>query len=603
MRAMNRMPKRRALAWTAERVAGATGQAPETAETRETPVALRGLLALVALLAAACASPMPPAPPVPADLLLLHGVLRTLDPLQPLAQALAARDGVIVFVGSNEDAAAFQGPRTQVIELNGRTACPGFTDSHMHLSGFARTLAEVDLVGTRSEAEVVALTAAAAAGAPPGRWILGRGWDQNDWTAIDFPVHDRLSAAVPDHPVALSRVDGHALLVNAAAMAAAGLDASTPDPPGGRLLRDAHGAPTGVLIDNAMALVDSLVSEPDPADLALGVRRVLAELHRHGITSVHDAGVPWRDVEVYADLARRGQFPLRVHVMLDGTLEDSWRTDRGVPTDDLTGQGLIAVRAMKFYADGALGSRGAALHEDYSDDPGNRGLLLTEPAALEAACERALRGGWQVATHAIGDRGNTLALDAYEHAFAAVPPSQRKPGGADPRFRIEHVQVLAAADVPRFADLGVIASMQCQHQTSDMPWAEARLGPERVKLAYAWRSLLDAGARLTGGSDCPVEQPDPLAAFRAAVTRLDGQGEPFGGWHREQAMTRTEALASITAWPAYAAFQERRLGSLAVGKRADIVVLSEDPLSVPEGRLGGLAVEATIFDGALVYEQ
>ncbi len=585
MRSMSRLSQVRVVVQSVARVVRATA-----------------LLATTAFVAA-CASPPPSPPPEPADLLLLHGVVRTLDPLQPVAQALAARDGVIVFVGSSEEAEALRGPRTRVLELNGRTVCPGFTDSHLHLSGFARTLGEVDLTGTASEAEVVARTVAAAVNHPPGSWIVGRGWDQNDWDSTDFPVHDRLSAALPDHPVALQRIDGHALLVNAAALAAAGIDASTPSPAGGRILHDAHGAPTGVLIDNAMALVDRQLPEPDPADLARNVRRAIAELHRHGITSVHDAGVPWRVVEVYADLARRGRFPLRAYVMLDGSDADCWRTDRGVPTDDLTGQGLLAVRAMKLYADGALGSRGAALLSDYSDDPGNTGLLRTDPALLQAACERALREGWQVATHAIGDRGNEIVLDTYERAFAAVPVSERAPGGEEPRFRIEHVQVLAPADVPRFAELGVIASMQCQHQTSDMPWAEARLGPERVKLAYAWRSLLDAGARFAGGSDCPVEKPDPLDAFRAAVTRTDASGAPFGGWHREQAMTRAEALASITAWPAYAAFQEKRLGSLVVGRRADVVVLSDDPLTVPEGQLGQLQVDATVFDGALVFER
>jgi predicted amidohydrolase YtcJ len=565
---------------------------------------MRLLAAAIVLCAASCAAPGPEARqrPEPADLLLLHGTVRTMDPRQPEAEALAARHGVIVYVGDSRGAEAFRGPRTRVVELEGRTACPGFTDSHLHLSGFARTLSEVDLTGTMSEADVVARTVAAATSRAPGTWILGRGWDQNDWADTSFPVHGPLSAALPAHPVALRRVDGHALLVNAAALMAAGIDGSTPDPPGGRLLRDEHGTPTGVLVDNAMELVEKLVPPMEPAALAEAVRRAIVELHRHGITAVHDAGVPWSDVEVYADLARRGQFSLRARVMLDGTLPDDWRTDRGVPTSDLTGQGLIAVRAMKFYADGALGSRGAALLDDYSDDPGNRGLLLTDEATLTAACERALRGGWQVCTHAIGDRGNRLVLDCYERALAAVPVAERAPGGSDPRFRIEHAQVLSAADVPRFAALGVIASMQCQHQTSDMPWAQARLGPERVKLAYAWRSLLDAGARLTGGSDCPVERPDPLAALHAAVTRSDEHGEPFGGWHHEQAMTRAEALASITAWPAYAAFDEQRLGSLAVGKLADIVVLSEDPLTAPEGALGNIRVDATIFDGGVVSE-
>jgi predicted amidohydrolase YtcJ len=546
--------------------------------------------------------------PEPADLLFLRGFVRTLDPRQPEAEALAVRGGRIAIVGSSAEAAAWAGPGTRVIDLHGRPLYPGFADSHLHLSGYARTLLDVDLTGTASEAECVARVAAAAAGRPDGRWILGRGWDQNDWEDTAFPTHAALSAALPRHPAALRRVDGHAVLANAAALAAAGIDATTRDPEGGRILRDAAGAPTGVLVDNAMVLLDRVIPDVPPAELASAVRRAVAELHAHGITSVHDAGVPWSDVEVYAALAREGRFLLRAHVMLDGTRPDAWVEGRGLPTADLTGQGLIAVRALKLYADGALGSRGAALLADYSDDPGNRGLLLTPPQDLEALCVRALGAGWQVATHAIGDRGNRVALDAYAAAFAAVPPERRGrlADGApvpEPRFRIEHVQVLAPEDVPRFAELGVIASMQCQHQTSDMPWAEARLGPVRVRGAYAWRSLFDAGARLAGGSDCPVERPDPIAAFHAAVTRSNEAGEPFGGWYPEQCLTRPEALAMLTAWPAYAAFDEGRLGQLRPGLLADLVVLSDDLLTVPEGALMELEVDLTVVDGEVVHER
>jgi hypothetical protein len=530
--------------------------------------AVRRLILLPLL--AACAAP-------PADLVLRGGRIVTMDPERPAGTALAARGGMLVAVGSDTDVAGLIGPGTEVIELHGRTACPGFFDAHLHLPGLAQAARLVDLVGTRSEAEVVARAAARAARTPPGNWITGRGWDQNDWERQDFPTHVALSAALPDRPAVLKRIDGHALLANAAAMERAGISAATPDPDGGRIVRDAAGAPTGVFVDNATALIERVVPEFSREELVAGLPLVIEDLHRRGITAVTDTGVSLATAQLYAELARAGR----------------------LPSADLTGQGRVAVRAAKVYADGALGSRGAALLAPYDDDPGNSGLLLTPPEEIEALAERCLRAGWQLGTHAIGDRGNRVTLDAYEAALAAVPPLER--AVPEPRFRIEHAQVLAQEDVPRFAQLGVIASMQALHQTSDMPWAEARLGPVRVAGAYAWRWLLDSGARLCGGSDAPVETPDPLLGFRANVTRADAQGQPPGGWHPEQRLTRDEALASITSWAAFACFEEERLGSLRPGLAADIVVLSDDLLTLPEERLADLRVELTIFDGRVVF--
>jgi len=540
---------------------------------------------------------------VPPELVFVHGVVRTLRPGEGPRQALAVSGNRIALVGSDRDVLALAGASTRVIDLRGRPLYPGFSDGHMHLSGYGRALQAVDLVGTASLDEVVARVKERAAREPPGTWILGRGWDQNDWARKEFPTHEALSRAVPGHPVVLTRIDGHALLCNAAALAAAGLDGETTAPDGGRVLRAPDGSPTGVLVDNAMELVQRVVPAETTAQLLDGVRLAIAELHRRGITSVHDAGVPLSTVQAYAELARGDAFTLRAHVMLSGDEPCLHWNVGGLPTRDLTGQGLIAVRAIKMYADGALGSRGAALLEDYADDPGNRGLLLTPPEQIESMAELALRKGWQLCVHAIGDRGNRLVLDAMEQALAAVPPGARPPDAQDPRFRIEHCQVLAPPDITRFARLGVIPSMQCQHQTSDMPWAEARLGPERVRGAYAWRSLLDTGVIVCGGSDCPVEQPDPIAAFHAAVTRCDERGQPPGGWQAEQAMTREEALAMLTAWPAFAAFDEARLGTLQEGKLADLVVLSEDLLTAPAERLPQVAVDLTVFDGRLVYER
>jgi predicted amidohydrolase YtcJ len=546
------------------------------------------------LLLCACAAP-------PADLVLRGGRIVTMDGQHPQAQALAARDGVLVVVGSDADVASLIGPDTRVVELAGRAAYPGFFDAHLHLQGLAEAARRVDLVGTTSEAEVVARAAQHASRCAPGEWVLGRGWDQNDWSATTFPTHAALTAAVPDRPAVLWRVDGHALLANAATLEAAQVGPDTPDPEGGRIVRDERGAPTGVLVDNAMDLVTRVVPPLSDERLAAGLEAAIADLHRRGITSVTDAGTTLATAQTFGELARAGRFDLRAHVMLSQDEPAVWTDTSGVPCDDLTGQGLVAVRAVKAYADGALGSRGAALLEPYSDDPGNSGLLLTPPERLEELAERCLRAGWQLGTHAIGDRGNRVVLDAYAAALEAVPPLER--AVPDPRLRIEHVQVLAPADVPRFAELGVIASMQALHQTSDMTWAGQRLGPERERGAYAWRSLVDSGARLCGGSDAPVELPDPLLGFHANVTRRDAAEQPPGGWHPEQCLTRAEALASITSWAAYACFADQRLGRLAPGCLADVVVLSDDLLTVPQERLLELRVEATVFAGRVVFER
>jgi predicted amidohydrolase YtcJ len=540
---------------------------------------------------------------IPADLVLLDGIVHTLSEADPGAEALAVRANRVVLIGDSDEARALIGPDTRVVQLAGRPVYPGFADGHIHLSGYGTALRQVDLVGAPSEAAVIQRTVAFANTLPPGGWVQGRGWDQNDWEQDEFPTHEALSAALPDRPVVLRRIDGHALLANAAAMAAAGVDGEVRSPEGGRILRDAAGLPTGVFIDNAMDLINAAVPKESRKDQTSGVRLAINALHSHGITSVHDAGVSMGTVEIYRSLALQGLFDLRAHVMLSDNSPWIRRAASGLPTSDLTGQGLIAVRAIKTYADGALGSRGAALLTDYTDEAGNRGLKVRPTEEIGELARHALRKGWQLCVHAIGDRGNRDTLDAMEAALGDVPSDERPAHARDPRFRIEHVQVLSPQDIPRFAELGVIPSMQTQHQTSDMPWAEARLGPARTRGAYAWRSLLDTGVILCGGSDCPVERPDPIAAFHAAVTRRDAQRLPAGGWHPEQVMTRDEAIRHLTVWPAYAAFNEDRLGTLEVGRLADLVVLSGDLLTLPEDRLPDQRVELTVFDGRVVFER
>jgi predicted amidohydrolase YtcJ len=563
---------------------------------------LRPLACLLLSVLASCSLP-PPGPVVnPADLVLLDGRVHTLAGGGAPAQALAVRGNRIVMIGSSAAIRPLIGPGTRVVDLAGRPVYPGFADGHMHLSGYGHFLGVADLVGTTSEADAVARAAEHAAGLRPGAWVIGRGWDQNDWKVKDWPTHEALTAALPNQPAVLERIDGHALLANAAAMAAAGIDGDVAAPGGGRILRDEDGAPTGVFIDNATTLIESAIPGESREDVADGVQRAMEALHGFGITSVHDMGVSMGTVEVYRSLALQDRFDLRAHVFLSDDSPWIKRSASGLPTSDLTGQGLIAVRGIKSYADGALGSRGAALLADYTDEPGNTGLAVRPPDEIEDLARHALRKGWQLGVHAIGDRGNRTTLDAFEAALADVPEDQRPGHARDPRFRIEHAQILSPRDIPRFAKLGVIPAMQALHQTSDMPWAEDRVGPQRIRGAYAWRSLLDTGVILCGGSDCPVERPDPIAAFHAAVTRRNEQLQPKGGWYPQQVMTRDEALRHLTTWPAYAAFDEDRLGTLEVGKLADLVVVSGDLLTLPEDRLPDQRIDLTVFDGRVVYE-
>jgi predicted amidohydrolase YtcJ len=398
-------------------------------------------------------------------------------------------------------------------------------------------------------------------------------------------------------PVFLTRVDGHAVWVNSKALEIAGIDAKTQDPPGGRILRDRSGNLTGVFIDNAVDLFQSVIPPPSVEERAEAIRRAVRACLACGLTEVHDMGVDSTGVAVYRDLIASGRFPFRVYVALAGSSPGTWASFRkSGPLKD-AGGGRLAVRGVKFYADGALGSRGAALLEPYSDDPGNRGLTLTSRAELLEAAEQALDAGFQICTHAIGDRANAFVLDVYDQALTT-----RGAKGRDVRFRIEHAQVVSGADIPRFKALGVIPVMQASHCTSDMPWAIQRLGPERIKGAYAWRSLLREGSIIPGGSDFPVESPNPLWGFYAAVTRQDQNGLPREGWNPGERMTREEALKSYTIWGAYAGFQEREKGTLEPGKWADMVVLTDDIMKIDPLKILTTRVEKTIIAGDVVYD-
>lgn len=563
-----------------------------------TPFAPLGALVAGALVAAALlAAPSAQAQrttPVPADLIVTNARVYTADESRPLAEAFAVRDGRIVFVGSRQEADALKGSATRVVDAGGRTVIPGMVDAHAHFGGLAQKLRAVDLVGTKSYDEVIARVVEKAKTTPKGTWIIGRGWDQNAWGDTRFPTHEKLSAALPDHPVALERVDGHAAFANMAAMRLAELTAATKDPSGGKIIRDAQGNPTGVLVDNASSIVERKIPAPTMADTRAALKDAIAVMHRWGLTGVHDAGASAPMIDLYEDMAKSKELGLRLYVMI-GDDSTALRKYMAMGPRSALYDGQVWVRSIKLYADGAMGSRGAALLEPYSDDPNNTGLLLSAPAHIRDVAERALKSGFQVNTHAIGDRGNRVVLDAYEQALKTVPT-------ADHRFRVEHAQIINYDDIPRFAQLGVIPSMQASHQTSDMYWIGKRLGPTRVLGAYAWRSLINSGVIIPNGSDFPVEEVNPLISFHASIARQDANDWPAGGWFPEQRMTREEALRSMTLWPAQAAFQEKEMGSLTTGKFADFVILDQDIMRVPAELVLKTKVLATYVAGKPVFE-
>ncbi len=530
----------------------------------------------------------------PADLIVTASRIHTVDPARPLVRALAVRGDRVVFAGSAAEAMTLRGPATRVIELGRATVIPGMVDAHLHFMGVGAALRNVDLVGTRSEAEVVERVAARARELRPGEWIRGRGWNQEQWADTRFPTHAVLSRAVPDNPVILTRVDGHAVWVNARALQLAGITAATRDPAGGRIVRNPDGSPTGVLVDRAMGLVGRVVPPASRDEQRAQALAAFAELSRWGLTGIHDAGVDSGTIALYEELAQAGRFTLRNYVMIREDSTTLRTMLRAGPRRGLYG-GVLWVAAIKLSADGALGSRGAALLEDYSDEPGNRGLDLLPAGYVERVAVWALQGGFQLNVHAIGDRANRNVLDAFAAALRQVPR-------ADHRFRIEHAQVVHRQDIPRFAELGVIPAMQGSHQSGDAPMAMDRLGWTRVQGAYAWRSLLNSGVVIPNGSDAPVEHWNPLISFHASVTRQDASGWPAGGWFPAERMSREEALASMTLWPAYAAFMDDVAGSLSPGKYADFVVLDQDIMTVAPERILETRVLMTVLGGRTVYE-
>jgi predicted amidohydrolase YtcJ len=534
---------------------------------------MRWLLALVSLTLSAQT----------ADLSVVNARIYTGDAAHPVASSMAVAGGKIVSVDKPVQA------RT-IINAQGATIIPGLIDSHTHMEGLGDSLENIDLRGVTSESQAVAIVRNAIKDHTPGEWIRGRAWDQNLFEDKQFPTKEALSKAAPDNPVALTRVDGHALWVNQKALDLADLNGSTPDPPGGKIIRNASGQPAGVLVDRAQGLVSSKIPKPTAEQVERRLERAAKECARLGMTSVHDAGVTAADLEAYRILIASRRLPVRVNAMIGGTgpLWEEYKR-RGPEIDP-----FLTVRSIKLYADGALGSRGAALLAPYADDPKNVGLLITEEPAIRQVAMDAVARGFQVATHAIGDRGNRTVLNAYAAALK---------GPNDKRFRVEHAQVIAPDDFVQFKNYSIIASMQPTHATSDMPWAVTRLGPERVKGAYAWQTLIKLGVKFTSGSDFPVENPNPIWGFYSAITRQDHSGMPAGGWFPEQRLSREEALASWTRWGAFAAFEEKTKGVLEPGMLADFIFLSADIMKIPDSEVWKVRVTKTILDGKIVFSE
>ncbi len=519
--------------------------------------------------------------------MFLGGDVRTMDLAHPHATAVAVSGDTIAAVGSDGDIQPWIGKQTQIVQLAGRTLTPGLVDAHCHLYELGQDLEQVSVREAASADDAARIVADAAKTRPANAWVLGRGWDQNKWPGQQFPVAATLDAIA--HPVLLERVDGHAIWVNTRALQLAGITDKTPDPAGGRIVRDDKGAPTGVLVDNATALVYDKLPKATPEERERRIRAAADLAVASGLTGIHEMGIEDATADVYMRLADSGRLPLRVYAFLLG---DPAHLER-LSTHPGPRHGNFQMRGVKFFADGALGSRGARLYADYDDAPGTRGLWVTDPDVLARSVEVAVAHDWQVAIHAIGDAGVGSVLDAYLAAEAKHPGERR--------LRVEHLQILAPDDLPRLVKSHAIASMQPTHATSDMPWAEQRIGPKRILGAYAWRTVLDAGVPLAFGSDFPVEQVNPLLGIYAAVTRQDAKGNPPGGWYPQQKMSLDEALAAFTRGAAYAEFAEAQRGTIAVGHDADLTMFAH--ALAPDTSLLHETVMLTIVGGKIVYRR
>jgi predicted amidohydrolase YtcJ len=533
----------------------------------------------------------------PADVLFINGNIYTVNDRQPRARAIAVKEGKVIFVGSDTEAKRFAA--TKVIDLQGNTVVPGMTDSHCHLHGVGEREMTLNLEGTTSLEDFLAKVKARVDLAKPGEWVTGRGWVETFWKPQEFPTRWDLDRVSPKNPVYLTRADGHGAVANSVAIKLAGVTRDTPDPFGGEIMRDRQSRePSGMFLDNAQGLILRLIppdtQEHDERALRIGVQRSLSL----GWTELHVPSSSYYEMGLIRKLYEQNQISLRIYLAVIGPGKEANRLlDQG-PILDLYDHHFTC-RGIKVIFDGALGSKGAALLENYSDYD-TAGFLKWKEQDLLPMFERALRSGIQIWTHAIGDRANREILNLYERAFAAVPPEQRKV--KEPRWRVEHAQIVAPVDIPRFAHLGVIPSMQPSHAISDLHFALSRLHLKRLEGAYAWQSFIDAGSTIAGGSDAPVERGEPMIEFYAAVARKDLRGYSGQGWHLEQAVSRETALKMFTIWSAHAAFEENLQGSIEPGKLADLTVLSQDIMTIPADQIPKTRCVMTVVGGEVVYE-
>src|SRR6266481_2247972 len=526
-----------------------------------------------------------------AERIFLHGNIYTVNDKQPSAQAIAVKGGRIIFVGSNADAEKFRADKTHIVDLAGKTVTPGFTDSHCHIFGIGEREMTLNLEGTNTREDFLAKVKERVVQTERNKWITGRGWIETFWKPPQFPTRADLDKIAPDNPVFLTRADGHAAVVNSAALKLANIDHHTPDPFGGQILKT-NGDPNGMLLDNAMDLVAKNIPKPTEAETEQALLKGIDREIKLGWCEIQNAGSELSDQEII----RRAYAARKVKLRMINAAYGPGEAANALLKNGATLNAFdhrFTQRTIKVIFDGALGSRGAALLAPYSDKADTSGFLTQKPEELRPMFEEALRRGIQVETHSIGDRANRMILDLYEAAFKAVPPNERKIG--EPRWRVEHPQIVDLADIPRFAKLGVIPSMQPSHAISDLFFAPARLGMDRLAGAYAWQSFLNSGSIICGGSDAPVQRGEPMIEFYAAVARKSIKGESGEGWHPEQAVSREQALKMFTIWPAYATFEENDKGSIEPGKLADFTVLSQDIMKIPEPEILKTRAEMTVI--------
>lgn len=540
-------------------------------------------------------------PPQIADLILLNGNVVTVDPDNPNAAGIAIKDGIIIAVGSANEVESYHGEQTEIVDLEGKTAVPGLIDAHMHFPLLGKRANQLFMDKTTSPGEAIVIVRNQIEKANPGEWVTGQGWHTVNWSLKHYPDNLELSAASPDNPVFLIGMASHAAWVNDMALQLSGITRDTPNPPGGQIIKDSKtGKPTGILLETATELVSRLhqpeTHETKKQDIRFSIQTALS----FGLTEVHDAGVGHDVIKVYKELLADGELKVRLYVMYSipdgGEVLDEYISR---PPEIGLGNNMLTLRSLKAYADGALGARGAALLEPYSDSPNESGLIQNADEEIYRILFKSMKAGYQVAIHAIGDRGNRMVLNAVEKAQKEFP-------GQESRTRIEHAQILSLEDIPRFASLGVIPSMQPIHCTMDMGFAEARVGRQRIRGGYAWKSLLQSGARIVASADTPafpVEYSNPLWGIHAAVSRHDNQAQPAGGWYPEETVSRLEALKMYTIDAAYAAFEEKIKGSLTPGKLADVTVFSKDILSIPEHEILETEVLMTIVGGSIVFRK